>query len=226
MSVPSNEATAREAIVDAGRRLVAAGLVARSWGNISLRLDKERCLITPSGRLYSDLKADEIVIYQIHTAKYEGSLKPSSEAGLHARIYQVRPEVHAIIHTHQPQASVLAAAHVDLPLAGDMQRELLGSWVRCAPYALPSTKKLVTATSRALGGGRAVLMANHGALCVGENLDDAFGVADALEAAGRYIKERFRQLVARQLGDDQAAMHAYFLERLRREKGFGGAGLR
>ena len=218
-------AATRRSVVAAGHRLLEAGLVARSWGNVSIRLDERRCLITPSGRRYSELTEKEVVVYDLLTGAYEGDLKPSSEAGLHARIYRERSDVHAIIHTHQPEASVLAAAHCALAIADKNQRNLLGPFVRCAPYGLPSTKKLIEATSRALAGGKAVLMANHGAVCVGVDIDDAFAVADALEAAcAAHVRERFHQLAPTLAPTDVEAMHLHFLQKWQQRE-FRGGGL-
>ena len=225
MSLGVELAAAGREIIAAGMRLVQAGLVARSWGNISLRVDARRFLVTPSGRLYTDLTENQLVTVDIHRGTYEGTVKPSSESGLHARIYQQRADVCAIIHTHQPQASVLAAAHCDLSVDTEDLRQILGASVNCAPYALPSTRKLVEATSRALGQRKAVLMANHGVLCVGDGLAQAFEVAYALEeASAHYISKCFRRTVGSSDRDVRGAMQHAYLERLRPDRSMDASG--
>ena len=69
----------RQTIIEGGLRLVKEGLVARTWGNISIRVDETYMLITPSGRTYEDLSPEDIVLVNYHTSEYEGTIKPSSE---------------------------------------------------------------------------------------------------------------------------------------------------
>ena len=149
------ESEAREALVEGGRRLLAEGLVARTWGNLSLRLDDGSIAITPSGIPYGDLTAAMIVRMDPETGAWSGPWRPSGERKVHLEVYRRRPEVQAVVHTHQMAASICAAARSPLPASAGT--------VPCAAYALPGTKKLTTATVGALGDGPAVLMANHGA---------------------------------------------------------------
>ncbi len=174
------EAQVREALVEGGRRLLAEGLVARTWGNLSVRLADGRIAITPSGIPYPELGPDQIVLLDPATGQWSGSLKPSGERKVHLEIYRRRPQVQAVVHTHQMAASIWAAARRPMP----------APWgtVPCAAYALPSTKKLTEATVGALGDGPAVLMANHGALTVGADLDEAFvRIAQVERAAAEHV---------------------------------------
>ncbi len=170
-----NEAEARRALVRAGRRLLAEGLVARTWGNLSVRLDERTMAVTPSGISYPDLTEEMIVLVDLQTGQWSGQLRPSGERGLHAEVYRRRPEVTAAVHTHQVAASICAAARVSVPTGFGR--------VACAPYALPGTKKLTQGTADALGRGDAALMANHGAFAVGDSLDEAFHRVSDLERA-------------------------------------------
>ena len=79
----TTEAEARRALVEGGLRLLAEGLVARSWGNLSLRLDAGTMAITPSGIPYADLKAGMIVLVDLKTGEWAGKWKPSGERGVH-----------------------------------------------------------------------------------------------------------------------------------------------
>jgi L-fuculose-phosphate aldolase len=182
----------REQIIEGGWRLLREGLVARTWGNISIRVDDTNMLITPSGRSYEELTMDDIVLVNYHTSKYEGPVKPSSEKELHCEIYRTRQEVNAVIHTHQMNASTVAAAQREVPSVLDEMIQIIGPTIRVAEYALPSTKKITRKTVRALVDRNAALMANHGAVCIGSNLDEAFVVCQVLEKACKaFIETEF-----------------------------------
>jgi len=182
----------RQQIIDGGLRLVKEGLVARTWGNLSIRVDQDHMLITPSGRSYEDLGPEDIVLVNYHTSQYEGKIKPSSEKGLHCEIYRTRKEIHAVIHTHQMNASTVAAARREVPPILDDMAQIIGPTVRVAEYALPSTKKITKKTVKALRGRKAALMANHGAVCIGRDLEEAFVVCQVLEKACKaFIEAEF-----------------------------------
>lgn len=182
----------RRMVIEGGLRLIREGLVARTWGNISLRVDPAHMLITPSGRSYEKLLPEDIVLVNYHTSGYEGPVKPSSEMELHCEIYRTRKKVHAIVHTHQMNASTVAAARREVPPILDDMAQIIGPSVRVAEYAFPSTRKIARKTVKALIGRKAALMANHGAVCVGRDLDEAFVVCQVLEKACRaFIEAEF-----------------------------------
>jgi L-fuculose-phosphate aldolase len=182
----------KQIVIESGIKLLNEGLVSRTWGNVSLRVDENHMLITPSGRTYTDLIVNDIVLVNYHTSKYDGTIKPSSEKELHCEIYRTRKEINAVIHTHQMNASTVAAAHREVPPILDDMAQIIGPTVRCADYALPSTKRIVTKTVKALRGRMAALMANHGAVCVGRDIDEAFVVCQVLEKACKaFIEAEF-----------------------------------
>jgi L-fuculose-phosphate aldolase len=181
-------AEAREKVCASGRRLLAEGLVARTWGNVSVRISDAEMVITPSGRRYEELSSEDMVVVNYHDLSYPGHIKPSSELKLHCEIYKRRPDVDAVIHTHQMYASVFAASRSDVELISPLHREIFGTGViRSAPYALPNTKKITVATADALGTANAALMANHGIVCCGSDLDDVFIKCQALEEACKQL---------------------------------------
>ncbi len=187
---------ARQAVIAAGLKLVQTGLIARTWGNVSARVDAESFVITPSGKAYESLTPEDIVLVKIKDLSHEGDIKPSSEKGIHAQAYALRPEVGFVVHTHQKNASILSVMGNDLPLNGatGWWADLLGETVPLAKYGLPGTGKLRKGVTNALKrqpDSKAVLMAHHGALCVGQDADEAFKVADALEqACQQYLARR------------------------------------
>jgi L-fuculose-phosphate aldolase len=191
-------AQAQSIVWDAGRRLHREGLVARTWGNLSLRFNADLFVITPSGIVYEQMLPEQIVPVSLRDLNYTGKLKPSSEKAMHAAIYLHRPEITAVIHTHQSAASSVAAARKDIRDIPPKARDILGPVVRTAAYALPGTRKLAKATVRALQGGNAALLANHGAVCVGKNMVDAFKVCTELEGLCQaYIESAVANLAGR-----------------------------
>lgn len=208
---------ARQQVIDAGHRLVAEGLVARTWGNISRKTDENHFVITPSGRSYDELTPADIVEVQTDNCKWSGSVKPSSEKGIHAGVYRLRSDIQAVIHTHQVNASVVAAARRDLllsecPFLTEAEKAFFGGDILCARYGLPGTGPLRKATTGALAksGGKAVLMANHGALCLGTTMDEAFEIARQLEdLCQRFIFEAFRRQTGRRVTTVEE-LHAAF----------------
>lgn len=177
---------AKLAVIEAGKKLVETGLIARTWGNVSCRISADEFVITPSGRSYEDLTPDEIVAVKIEDLSYEGDVKPSSEKGVHASAYKLRPDCNFVIHTHQLNASVVSVMGKDMPVANEAYAAVLGSVVPLASYGMPSTKKLKKGVYTAIEQypqSKAVIMSNHGAVCMGKDYDDAFAIAQTLEDA-------------------------------------------
>jgi len=185
---------AKKRVIAAGIRLVETGLIARTWGNVSHRISEAQFVITPSGRDYRALTPDDIVTVQIADGTYSGSIKPSSERGVHAAVYRQFPDVNFVIHTHQTEASVISASEFD---SIDIVEGPLAGTVLCGAYALPSTKKLARNVAASLQNtnNRAIIMKNHGAVCYGADDEEAFSVALALESAcQRFVADVYRQL--------------------------------
>jgi len=174
---------AKKIVCQAGIRLLNEGLVKGTFGNLSVRVSGSLMVITPSGLPYNLLTTNDMVVVNFLTGKFEGERKPSSEKGLHADIYAERPEICAVIHTHQPFASTLAAAQIILPPVVDDMAQIIGENVRVAKYAHSNTAQISINTRKALKNRFAALIANHGAVCVGRNLEEAFIVAQVLEKA-------------------------------------------
>lgn len=173
----------RSMVVNAGKRIVEKGLAAGTWGNVSARIDAENMLITPSGRDYSHIKPDDIVMVNIHTLEARGKLEPSSETPMHAAIYRKRPEISGIIHIHPQYGCTVAAARKEVPPILDDLAQLIGPSLRVADHAHPGSDKMVKVVTEALEGRNACLLANHGAVCLGRTLDEAFTVSMILEKA-------------------------------------------
>ena len=180
-----SEKEARLLVIEAAKRLLHAGLVARTWGNLSARISDTQFVITPSGLSYEIMEPKDLVKVNISDCSYEGSLKPSSEKGIHADAYRLRPEAAFVIHTHQEAASIYGIAGKAL---SDMDSRQLGQFVPCAAYGMPSTNTLRNAVADVLQKylqANAVFMKYHGALCIGKDCEDAFSTASELEKVCR-----------------------------------------
>ncbi len=188
-----SEKEARKLVAEAGRRLKREGLTARTWGNLSARISDEQFVVTPSGLDYDAIEPEDLVTVRISDCAWEGERKPSSEKGIHADAYRLRPEVDFVIHTHQDQASVYGILGELLETGGEFPA--LGNLVPCAEYGLPSTKRLRRAVADQLEWypeASAVLLRNHGALCMGKDCGEAFLVAKELErACGEWLSGFF-----------------------------------
>lgn len=181
---------AKEQTIKAGIELVSSGLIARTWGNVSCRTDENHFVITASGRNYLTLTPEEVIEVDIENLAYDSDIKPSSEKKVHREIYRLKKEANFVIHTHQSNASAVAA----MGLKGiklDREYPGIGNFVLCAEYGLPGSKKLCRNTAETVSeyDGQAVLMANHGAVCYGSSYEEAFRIAhDLEEACGRYLE--------------------------------------
>ncbi len=172
---------AKDIVLDAGKRLIKERLVTRSWGNVSLRLDNRRMVVTPSGKKYEELLPEQMVLVDYYTLEHEGIYPPTSEVLMHAEIFKNRMDVNAIIHTHQVYATTVAVAGKEVPAVVDDQAQILGPSIRVTKYAPSNSARLAREIVSGLKGRNAVLMANHGALCVGRTMDEAFAAAQVLE---------------------------------------------
>ena len=176
---------ARELICGSGQRLLRDHLVAGTWGNISCKLDDTHMVITPSGIPYEELKPENMVLVNIETLEYEGNLKPSSESSIHAEIYKVYKEINAVVHNHSVNASVIAATGQKVrPYIADMAM-ILGPDVRSVEHAMPGSSALRDGVIKALEGRYAAILKNHGALCVGRDMEEAFTACHLLEKSCR-----------------------------------------
>ena len=177
---------AKQTVIDAGKRLVETGLIARTWGNVSCRVSDTQFVITPSGRSYDSLTPDDIVLVNIEDLSYDGDIKPSSEKGLHAQCYLLRSDVNFVIHTHQYFASILSTVGLSLDDLSEEHSAVLGNRVPIASYGLPGTGKLRTGVANAVKDNpesNAVIMSHHGAVCLGSDYENAFLCAQTLENA-------------------------------------------
>ena len=192
-----NEQALRDAIVEVGRRLYARGYTASNDGNISVRLDGERLLMTPKSVCKGFMSASMMCITDLGGKKLAGERDPSSEMQMHLEVYRQRPDANAVVHAHPPIATGFAVAGI--PLDRAVLAEVvttLGS-VPIAEYATPSTRELPEAVRKYVKAHDGMLLANHGALTLGADLFSAYYKMETIEHFAKI------SLVARLLGGER-----------------------
>jgi len=176
----------REELAATGLRMFNAGLVVGTSGNVSARVPNENLyVISPSSTPYAEIKAEDVVLMDMEGNALSEGRPPSVEAGLHRNIYLTRPDVGAVIHTHSTHASVLAVLRRPLPPILEELVVYFGGAVEVAAYGGSGGEELIQNTLKGLGDRNAVLLANHGPVCVGKNLEKAFNNAQILEHAAQ-----------------------------------------
>lgn len=181
-----DESKLREALVEKARWMNASGLNQGTSGNISVRAG-DRMLITPSATPYEAMQPDMIASMPIKGdyGSWEGPLKPSTEWRFHLDIMKSRLDVGGIVHTHSTFATVLSIARKPIPACHYMMAAFGGMDIRCADYATFGTKELSENALNALEGRTGCILANHGMIATGGNLDKAMWLAVELETIAK-----------------------------------------
>jgi L-fuculose-phosphate aldolase len=213
----ASERQYREQIVRYGRTLHERGFVAATDGNLSVRLDQNRILATPTCMSKGEMRPADLVIVDREGRLLAGRRRVSSEIAMHLLIYRLRPEINGIVHAHPPTATGFAAAGVALnqPLVCEVVIGL-GS-IPLAKYGTPGTPELTDALAPLVPTYDALLMSNHGVVTYGTDLSQAFMKMETVEHFARIA------LVTHQLGRQQP-LAGEDLEKLVgvREKYLGG----
>ncbi|MDO4328811.1 MAG: class II aldolase/adducin family protein [Lachnospiraceae bacterium] len=176
----------RKKILEMAKRSYEEALFAGTSGNLSY-YDREtgEMYITPSSVPYETMTADELVRMTLDGQILEGEKKPSSEWRMHAEVYRQKPEVSAVIHTHSPYATSFAVNHQKLPVILIEMVPFLGGDVDVADFAIPGTVEVGIEAVKKLQDRHACLMANHGVLAVGKDLEQAHIRAVYVEDAAK-----------------------------------------
>jgi len=206
----------RDAIAAACRRLATDGLVIGTAGNVSARVD-DLVAITATGAAFESMTADQVSVVDLVGRVVVGELAPTSELELHLGVYR-DVAAGAVVHTHAPMATAVGCVVDTLPCI-HYQMLLLGGDVRVAPYATFGTPELAANVHAALQGRTAALMANHGAVTYGGDLDQAVERAQLLEWACTVYWRAAAIGTPRALDtDEQAAVIEVAMQR-----GYGGS---
>ncbi|BBK38393.1 fructose-bisphosphate aldolase [Allostella sp. ATCC 35155] len=180
------ERALRQGIIDNCRWMNASGINQGASGNISARWG-DRMLVTPSATPYDQLTPDLIcsIVIADDSGDWEGPLKPSTEWRFHRDILRARPDAGAVVHTHSTFATALAIARREIPSCHYMVAAFGGDEIRCADYATYGTPELSANALKALEGRNGCLLANHGMIAMGANLDKAMWLAVELETIAK-----------------------------------------
>jgi L-fuculose-phosphate aldolase len=176
----------RQQVLNAAREISTSRMVVGTWGNVSIKIDNQPLiLITPSGMRYDTMTIEDIVLVDKLGNIVEGKWKPSVELPTHAEIYWQRPDVKAIVHVHSPYATAFAVARLSIPVIMEETAQVIGHEIFTAPYAICGSSELAAHAVNTLGAGKAVLLANHGLVGVGENISAALRVCYIAEETAR-----------------------------------------
>lgn len=171
----------RNRIINFGKKLVASNLTTGTGGNLSIANRKENlAAISPSGIDYFQIQPENVAVVDMAGEIQDGNSKPSSELSFHLELYNTRTDVQAVVHTHSVYASTLACLHWELPAVHYLVG-FSGNKVPLASYATYGTKELARNVVEGIGSYNAVLLANHGLVTVGANMDAAFATAEEIE---------------------------------------------
>jgi len=174
-------------VVDAAQEMERAGLTVGTAGNVSGRRADGAVCITPSSTPYGDVTPDNLAVLSADGDHLGGSGQPSIEKAMHLACYNAFREVGGVVHCHAPHASMFAVARRPIPASIEEVIVYVGGDVPVADYATTGTQELADEAVRHLGDRGAVLMANHGLLCVGKSPSDALHVALVVEHTARIM---------------------------------------
>ncbi|MDI6892228.1 MAG: class II aldolase/adducin family protein [Actinomycetota bacterium] len=185
----------RSDMVEIGRHLYDRKLVVSVAGNISCRLRGDRILITATGVCLGKMKGEDLAIVDLDGNLLEGVKEPSSEVRMHLAVYEARPDVEGIVHTHSIYASALAYMKIHLKPVNPESQYILGD-IPIVPYFKFGTEELAQAVRERLGNFRGVLLEQHGVLAVGENPWGATYTAELIEEVAKisYLVELLERL--------------------------------
>lgn len=177
------ESEARAQAAEFCRRLYDKGFMPGIDGNVSIRLDGERALVTPTGISKRRVTAEQLVLMSLSGERLKGDLQPSSEAPMHLGVYRHRPDVGAVVHTHSPNATAWAMTHRPLDTRYAPFSHIHLGAVGHVPYLSPGSAAFHQAVAeQVMAGHSAMMLCSHGAMTLGTDLDEAFDRMDLMEA--------------------------------------------
>ena len=183
--MPKNERELRQQIVEIGRLVYEKGWVASNDGNISVRLDENRLLATPTRISKGMMHVDDLIIVDKCGNKIEGNRECTSEIMMHCTIYNLRPDVHSVLHAHPPVATGFATAGRPLNLALLPEVVITLGHVPLADYGLPGTPALTEPMLPYIPKYNAIMMGNHGVVSYADDVYKAFFNMETVEHFAR-----------------------------------------
>jgi len=183
-----NEKKLKKMIINIGNKLIEMGFISGTEGNISGRLESQDWFfITPSGIAYSQTKPEDLLGIDLKGNKISGDKKASIEYNMHLKIFQKRKDVNVIIHTHSFYAKTVACVRKNIPPLLDNIAIMFGGPIEVAEYARPGSLKLAENVADKLTNKNATLIANHGAIAVGKDFEEAMEYCNLIEDAAKVM---------------------------------------
>jgi L-fuculose-phosphate aldolase len=189
-----NEWKYREQMCEIGRRVYNKGFAAANDGNISLRLSEDRVLCTPTRVSKGFMKPDDLCIVDLDGKQVSGKRKRSSEILLHLTVMKARPDVRSCVHCHPPHATAFAVAREPIPKCVLPEIEVFLGEVAISPYETPGGQTFANSVLPFVKDTDTILLANHGTITYGTDLEDAYFKTEIIDAYCRIL------LLAKQLG--------------------------
>jgi L-fuculose-phosphate aldolase len=189
-----NEYQLKEQICEIGRRIYNKGFAAANDGNITIRLNDKEVLCTPTMVSKGFMKPDDICKVDHEGKQLAGKRKRTSEVLLHLAVYKTRPDVNAVVHCHPPHATAFAVAREPIPKCVLPEVEVFLGEVPMAVYETPGTQKFAETIVPFVKDCNTIILANHGTVTFGPNLENAYFNTEIIDAYCRIL------ILARQLG--------------------------
>lgn len=208
----------RREICEVGRRVYQRGYVAANDGNISVRMQDDRILCTPTGVSKGFITEDMLAICDIDGQQVAGTMRISSEIRMHLEVYKLRPDVHSVVHAHPPTATGFAVAGIELTQCVLPEVIVSLGGVPLAEYGTPGGPDIVEPMKPLLKDYDAILMANHGAVTLGKDVMDAHFKMETVEHFAKIA------LVAHQLGQVKTLSDSHVNELIDLRERFGIVG--
>ena len=183
----SDLSATKSSLVAAAQTLLRDGLVEGTSGNLSVRVDGDRAVLTPSSLPYETMTPDDLVVTDLEGNVLDGERSPTSEKALHLACMRAHDDIGAVIHSHAKYSTMFAVTHQPIPCVIEEFDVYVGGEVPVADYRLTGSDELAEEVSRHVGERGAVLMANHGLLAVGRDLADAIKVTSLVERTAEIL---------------------------------------
>ena len=190
----------KKQVIKAGMSLDRYGLIALSGGNVSWRMEDGSILVTPSGMIYEDMETDDVLVVDIDGKILEGTRRPSVDTEALLYIFKNRPDINAVIHTHQPAATAVGCVTDELPCFLTTLANATKGAVKVCPFTSAASLEMGIETVENLGDSLAVILKNHGVMGVGTTLKEALCACVYLEEAAKTY------IYARSMSDEIALM--------------------
>ncbi len=189
-----NETLIRKQMCDIGRRLWQRQFCAGNDGNHSVRVGKNRVLVTPTGISKGFMKPADMCVVDMEGRQVAGQRRRTSEILMHLAIFQERPDVRVVIHTHPPHATAFAISGLDLPSGVYPEADYLLGPVRTAPYVMPGDERLGDSIRPLVKDASTIILQNHGVVCFGTDLEKCYYNMEEVDAYARIL------LLVKQIG--------------------------